>query len=166
MGYSLRNHVLTTIRLISSNPDADEPQLVDGLRSMGYSALQAELLIAFVPLGVARPVVRRLSEATPFTWSDHVFVLKGNQKLTIPLEAVREFVEAVRLGEETFTTGIIPREDLTRAVRLSVEINLISRVLDAGKTVDIISAPILLRLGEAEGFDEWYSEILKILMQN
>lgn len=42
---------------------------------------------------------------------------------------VPEFVEAERLGDETFTTGIIPREDFRKVAPLSVELNLINKVL-------------------------------------
>jgi hypothetical protein len=156
---SLRNDVLTTIGVMAGNPDASEGEIVDFLRCLGYDDLQAEILVAFIPLGLGRAVIRRLPVETPIDLSDCVWVLKGDRQLEIPLRQVPEFVEALRLGEETFTTGIIPTEEFSQAVRFSVELNAISKVLNAGSTVANVAAPILLRLGDATGFEDWYKAL-------
>ena len=72
---------------------------------------------------------------------------------------VPEFVEAERLGEETFTTGIIPREDFSKVAQISVELNLVNKTLFAGLTPAIIEPPVLFRLGDVAGFEDWYSRI-------
>ena len=91
--------------------------------------------------------------------SDHAIVLKDGRELILPLMLVPEFVEAERLGEETFTTGIIPREDFAKVVPFSVELNLINQMLFEGLTAGTISAPVLMRLGDAEAFEDWYRKI-------
>ena len=48
---ALREDVVTTVRVIAENSDANEALLVECLRSIGYETLQAELLVAFVPFG-------------------------------------------------------------------------------------------------------------------
>ena len=156
---SVRDHVLMTARFIAANPEATEAELVDGLCGIGYQELEAELLVALVPLGMARAVIRRLPQPEPVELSDHAIVLKDGRELILRLIQVPEFVEAERLGEETFTTGIIQGEDFAIIGTLSVELNLVNKMLFAGTTPDIISSPVLIRLGDAEGFEGWYEQI-------
>jgi hypothetical protein len=89
---------------MGENPDANESLLVDCLRALGYERLQAELLVAFVPLGLARAIISRIPTDLP-ELSDHALILKGNQTKKARLIRVPEFVEALHLGEETFKTG-------------------------------------------------------------
>jgi len=84
-------------------------------------------------------------------------IRKGEQEKKVKLRYVPEFAEALKLGEETFLTGVIPKEPFTAASRLSVELNLLNQALEAETTLSTISAPILLRLGEVPGFDDWYN---------
>ncbi len=156
---SLRDDVLTTVRVIAETPDAHEEEIVSSLRSFGYQTLRAELLVVFVPLGLARGLIYRLPEQTPIMLSDHVLVLKDNRQLKIPLLLVPEFVEALALGEETFTSGIIPKEHFSNVVGFSVELDVINQAFNAEKAVAHVAAPILLRLGEVEGFEDWYRTI-------
>ena len=155
----MREDVVTTVRVIAENRDANEGLLVDCLRLVGYETLQAELLVAFVPLGLARAIISRLPTAVPIKLADHVCILKGDQKKRVPLIRVPEFVDSLNLGEETFTTGVIPKQHFTEAAGLSVELNLINQALIAGNTISSIAAPILLRLGQVPGFDDWYNGI-------
>lgn len=155
----MREDILTTIRVIAENREANDGLLVDCLRLTGYETLQAELLIAFVPLGLARAIISRLPTVFPIKLADYVWIVKGDQKKEVPLIHVPEFTESLTLGEETFTTGVIPKEYFTEAARLSVELNLVNQALIAGKTMTSMAAPILLRLGEVPGFDDWYNRI-------
>lgn len=155
----LRDEVLATIQVIAENPGLDEVAIVDELRCLHYEELRAELLVAFVPLGLARALIYRLPVQTRIVLSDHVLVLTADRRLEVPLLVVPEFVEAFALGEETFTTGIISQEHFSQVVRFSVEMNLINESLNAGKVVAEVAAPILLRLGEVAGFEEWYRTV-------
>lgn len=158
-GIALREDIVTTVRVIAENRDAHEGLLVDCLRLVGYETLQAELLVSFVPLGLARAIVSRLRTAVPIELADHVWVLKGDQKKKVPLIRVPEFVDSLNLGEETFTTGVISKEYFAEAAGFSVELNLINQALIAGDTISKIAAPILLRLGQVPGFDDWYNQL-------
>ena len=117
----VQNDVFTTIRFFASNPEADEADLVEGLCSIGYERLHAELLVVFVPMGLSRALIRRFEVEEPTRLSDHVLVMKPGGVLEVPLARVPEFVEAQRLGEETFTTGIICREHFANVAQFSVE---------------------------------------------
>lgn len=64
------------------------------------------------------------------------------------------------LGEETLQTGIIPREQFKAATAFSLELNLITKVLNAGASISgEIAPPILLRLADTPGFEEWYQAL-------
>jgi hypothetical protein len=80
--------------------------------------------------------------------------------MEVVLADVPEFTAALQLGEEAFITGIIPREQF-RASCNSVELNLVSEALNAGKEIGgaRITPSILLRLAEAPGFSEWYQGV-------
>ena len=157
---SLRDHVLTTVRFMAANPKANDGELVDGLCCKGYEELQAELHMVLVPLGLARAVIRRLPQPDPVELSDHAVILRDGRELILPLMLVPEFVEAERLGEETFTTGIIPREDFSKVAPRSVELILVNNMLFAESTSGIIAPPFLLRLGDVAAFEDWYSGIV------
>ena len=66
----------------------------------------------------------------------------------------------LELGEETFVTGIIPREQFIASCQ-SVEINLINQALDEGAKLGgaVFSPSILLRLADTPGFEEWYESL-------
>ena len=154
---SLRDHVLTTVRLIAANPKAAEGELIYGLCCLGYEELEANLLVFFVPLGLARAVIHRLPQ--PVEMSDHAIALQDDRELTIPLMLVSEFVEAERLGEETYLTGIISSEDFVEVAQMSAEFNVVSDTLSAGLTPLYIAPPVVLGLAETPGFDDWYRGI-------
>lgn len=155
----MREDVVTTVRVIAENPDANEALLVECLRSIGYETLQAELLVAFVPLGLARAIISRLPAAVPIKLSDYVWVLNDGQEKKVRLTRIPQFVESLNLGEETFTRGVIQKEHFTEAAGLSVELTIINQALIAGRTISSIAAPVLVRLGQVPGFDDWYNRI-------
>jgi hypothetical protein len=141
---------------------AGEHAVVENLIARGYSSLRAEVLLVFVPLGLGRAVISRLSIDAPIVLPDTALILeapKGRQ-FEVRLADVPEFVTAVELGEESFVTGIIPRDRFSASCN-SVELNLINEALDKGVSLDgaCFSPSILLRLAEAPGFEEWYQSL-------
>ena len=155
----LRDEVLATIQVIAESPGLNEGAIVDELHCLHFEKLRAELLVVFVPLGLARSLIYRLPAQPRIELSDHVWVLRADRRLKVPLQMVPEFVEAFALGEETFRCGILSQEHFSQVVRFSVELNLINEALNAGTVAAEVSAPILLRLGEVTGFEEWYRTV-------
>jgi hypothetical protein len=160
IGKCIHEDVLITAGLFGENPSAHENTLVEFLVAQGYNPMRAEVLVAFVPLGLARPVIARLEANPPIDLPDIAFVddHSRRRKLEVRLTDVPEFVAACELGEETFQTGIIPREQFKAASGFSVELHLISDLLSAGSEIGgaTISPPIFLRLADTEGFNKWY----------
>lgn len=160
---TMRDDVLTTLALISDNPSADEGTIVELLVAQGYDRLRAEVLIAFVPLGLARALIARIPADPPIHLSQTAQIqnLASGPTKEVRLAEIPEFQISHELGEEAFTTGIVPREQFDAASRLSVELNLINDALRAKANLGgaKMAAPILLRLAEAPGFEEWYQKL-------
>jgi hypothetical protein len=159
----MRNDILKAVALIADDPSADEREIVERLVAQGYDALRAELLVAFAPLGLGRAVITRLAADPPVRLSATAQIrdFTNDRWLEVRLDDVPEFVAARELGEETFLTGIIPREQFQAAAGLSVELNLVNDALSAGESIGGAKAspPILLRLADAPGFEDWYQRV-------
>jgi len=159
---TIRDDVIATTEAMAACIEAGEDSVVRHLVGQGYSQLRAEVLLVFVPLGLARSLIRRLPVSSPLELPDRAIIFDANQnEYSVPLCDVPEFVAALELGEETFRTGIIPRAQFSNSCH-SVELNLINQMLDAGTEISgaVFSPSFLLRLAEVPGFDEWYQSII------
>ena len=160
---TLRDDVLITSGVISNSRASDDGSIVAQLVRRGYGRLQAELLVAFVPLGVGRTVIARLPISPPISLSDTALIRdpKAGKLYEITLAEVPEFELARELGEETFATGIIPRNQLEAVSSRSVELQVINQALKADAELGSakVEAPVLLRLTEAPEFREWYRDL-------
>ena len=89
----------------------------------GLTAFTSEILIVFVPAGLVRPLLRRVS--------------KGRYELPdqIQLSRVAEFVEAERVGESTFETGGLPRDVFQNVAFRSAEYDALNQALNAGADI-------------------------------
>lgn len=56
-----RDDVFVTIGLMVEEPLLSDQDIISRLLSAGFDQLKAEVLCAFVPLGLARPVIRRIA---------------------------------------------------------------------------------------------------------
>jgi hypothetical protein len=139
-----------------------EHAVVENLIAQGYSSLRAEVLLVFVPLGLARALIPRLAIDPPMVLPDTALIQESPQgrQFEVRLADVPEFVTALELGEESFVTGIIPREQFSASCN-SVELILINQALDKGAKLGgaVFSPSILLRLADAPGFEEWYESL-------
>lgn len=147
---------------MAENPSASEADIVVRLIDLGYDELEAEKLVAFVPLALARALIARLGADPPVQLSDTALIRDGTTDRVVQLDNVPEFVTALQIAEEAFVSGIVPRDKFTAVCKLSVELNLINQVLNAASPITWaqFSPPIFLRLAEASGFEEWYRSVL------
>jgi hypothetical protein len=153
--------VLTTIAVMAENPAATEQEIVLRLTEKGYDEFQAEKLVAFVPIAIARAIIERLGANPPIELSETALITDRATDRSVRLMDIPEFVTARRLAEETFSSGMIPGDELGAASDFSVEMYLINQVLNSGKSIDgaVLSPPILLRLADSPEFEEWYRSI-------
>ena len=158
---TLHEDVFTTVAAVETTKATTDQEIVDELIARGYDCLRAELLAAFVPLGLARAVIARLPSKPVLRLPDSVVVLDGDRRLTVKLESVPEFQTARHIGEETYASGVIPRDLFSLVVAFSVEFNLINQALHAGKELGRLTfaPPVLIRLADAPGFERWYQTI-------
>lgn len=155
-----RDDVFVTIGLMVEEPLLSDHDIILRLLSSGFDPLKAEVLCAFVPLGLARPVIRRISRIRlpkVAVITDQV----NNREFKVRLDRVAEFREALQIGEETFETGILSSKELEAATKRSVELILLNKALNAGARIENgrMAPPYLLRLAEAPHFEEWYRQI-------
>ena len=159
---SMRTDVLTTVAAMATAISHGEHAVVEKLVEHGYSRLRAEVLVTFVPIGLCRAVIARLSAHPPLVLPDKALIkdYARDRTLEVRLADVPEFVVARELGEEAYVNGVIPRAQF-QASCISVELNLINQALDAGsKLGGLQMAPqILLRLADTPGFEEWYEGV-------
>lgn len=156
----IRDDILITTEAFHNCISEGGPAVVERLIELGYNPLQAEILLVFVPLGLARSVIARLPATDTIKLPDHAIVRAANgNEWKVPLLAVPEFVAAREMGEETFDSGLISREQFQASCG-SVELNLLNQSLKAGVELEgaVISPSILLRLADAPGFEAWYRE--------
>jgi hypothetical protein len=141
-----------------------EHAVVERLVEQGYSRMRTEVLVVFVPLGLYRAVIAQLPARPPIALPEIAMIqdYAHDRTLKVRLANVPEFVAALELGEETFVTGVLPREHLD-ACCISVELNLINEALNAGKELggSRFASPYLLRLAETPGFEEWYQSVTR-----
>ncbi len=159
---TIRDDVLKTAFLMADLYDSED-EIVERLVALGHDVLRAELLMVFVPLGLARSIIARLPADPPVQLSDMAVIMDfaNDQMLPVKLADVPEFVAALYLGEEFFQTAIISREQFGVAISSSVELILINKALAAGTSLDgaEMAQPHLLRLAKTPGFEEWYRAI-------
>ncbi len=162
---SLRDDVLTTVEVISEEPNRSDQIVVERLVEEGYDIFHAELLTVFVPLGLGRALIERMRFRPAVQLSDKVIVLglTSDERRAVNLSQVPEFQVALHLGRETFQTGIIPREQFSAASSIGVEMKLINQILNSGNEVEgsVIAAPVLVRLAKAPGFEAWYHRLME-----
>src|SRR5687767_1036602 len=125
---TIHGDVLNTVTAIDAVNAATEQEIVEELIRRGYSRLRAEILAVFVPLGLGRAVIARLPGNPAIRLSETAVVCSsdGKRGLRLPLVAVREFETALHIGEENFTSGLIPASVLSSVIAFSVEIQLIN----------------------------------------
>ena len=71
---------------------------------------------------------------------------------------VAEFREALQIGEETFSKGLLSSKDLQASANRSLELVLVTKALNSGVSIQNarMPSPVLLRLAKAARFEEWY----------
>ena len=159
---TVRDDVIATTEAMAACIEAGEDAVVQYLVGHGYSQLRAEVLLVFVPLGLARSVIARLPVNSPLGLPDLAIIRDAERKeYSVRLRDVPEFVAALELGEETFHTGVIPREQFSKSCH-SVEFNLVNQMLNEGTEISgaVFTPSFMLRLAEVPGFEEWFQDII------
>ena len=156
---TVHEDVFATVAAFQKTNATTDQEIVDELVAQGYDPLRAELLAVFVPLGLARALIARISSLVHLP--ETAVVLDGDRRLTVQLGSVTEFQTACHIGEETLSKGVIPRELFSSVVAFSVELNLINQALHAGKELGglTFASPVLIRLADVPGFEGWYRTV-------
>lgn len=129
--------VMRVIDLIAARPDiADEDALI-ALVADGIGAVDAELLIRFVPCGLTYALLKLLG-VSKFPSTYQVQNAAGKW-VELPLAVEHYFSTALRVGYDVTTLGYterISREVFTAATLRSAEMNAINQYFESGGTLE------------------------------
>jgi hypothetical protein len=159
---AIRDDVLAAITLLSA-PEVDEGEVIAEFIARGSSPFRAELLLAFVPLGVGRVLIARLPNM-PAQMPDTASIPDpdGDTIYKADLASIAEFTEAVAVADAAYQDGNIPRQTLASAALYGSEMKAIWSARQAGKNLSTsrVGPPFLPSLAEVEGFEEWYRSLV------
>ena len=167
MSEDIKGKVLTTIEAIKSYGEKGEMEVANALISHGMSELEAEIFVAFVPLAFGRVfLLERLREKIRISTSENISIFheKSNSYLSLPLQDEPVYVEAYKIAKEISSTGRISAEQLQSIIFYGAEADTINNALRSGATLESlngakINPPVLMNLGQIEGFESRYPQI-------
>jgi hypothetical protein len=103
--------VLDAVSFIAASPQIEEAELVRLLQGLGYSAVQAEKLNAFVPSSFAWALLKRMGLAS-FP-SHYIALAEHGREVSLPVAHEHYFTAALQLAYQTLEQGW--SEQLSRA---------------------------------------------------
>src|SRR5262245_26574771 len=108
---------------MAADAGAHEGIIASRLVERGFARMRAAALAWFVPVGLARAVIKRIPADPPIKFAETVLIKDEatNREFEVNLSEVPEFVTAVEIGEEEYATGFIAREDFKEVSLRSAE---------------------------------------------
>src|SRR4051812_1711317 len=105
---TVRDDVLTAVAVMGDARFTEDKTIIERLFAQGYDLLRAEILLAFVPLGIGRAVIPRITAIPPISLPEKALIQNGSRDcmFEVALVDVPEYVIARQLGEETFLMGL------------------------------------------------------------
>lgn len=67
-----RQQIIRAMHVMAADPQATDHAMAGALRSVGHDELEAEVLVAFLPLGLARAIISRLPDAASYKLSSRL----------------------------------------------------------------------------------------------
>ena len=157
-----RARVLEAVKVLSSEANLDDAQLVEELKKGGFSAREAGLLVALVPTAFGRPLLEKLG-VTEFAPSVSVPKRAGGW-VDLPLAQFPIFTTALSVAKEHWRSGTFERRAYESIALRSAEVNAANRALNDG--VDIKGATVASALvGPPFAEDLGYGSFLSRLRQ-
>ena len=111
----------------------DFPAQHRALHALGFDECEAHRLIAFVPAGLARPVLERLGVQVSPTAS---VALESGGLLEFSLDQQPVYVAAVALSRAYFERGCLPKETFDRIVWGTAEVDAVNNGLNEGASCE------------------------------
>ncbi len=154
---AVRKGIEDTMRTIEADPQRDDEAIVDELRKLGYSKVQAEKLGAFVPIAFAWPVLERAGVET-FPTTYWVKAQDGT-KVERPLAGEPYFVAAHDMAKRAVASrwsADISKDRYYAVARRSGEWNAVSDAMKQNISVkgSTLGSPVLLRLTAEEAREQ------------
>jgi hypothetical protein len=145
------------------NIKLDDTGIESALKSAGFSARDAALLIALVPSAFARPALEKLGVAH-FVESVSARDVHG-EWVQVPLRKVRLYQLALTIARRHYESGAVDTEHYKGLALRSAELNAASNALNAGVKVEgstVATALVRVR-AEDLGHGSWYAKLRRVL---
>ena len=150
---TVHERVMATVALMVPESGTDEDDFVPRLVAAGCSPLQAELLVLLVPIALGRAVIAGRPRM-PATMPEAAAVPAADRVYYVRLTAIPEFAVAAAAA----AGGAIPPDQVAEVGAWGCELHAIRAAVEAGQdlTQCQVSAPFLVGLADAPGFEEWF----------
>jgi hypothetical protein len=159
----LRNDVLRAIDIMALHDDSDDAQLVRVLAEAGFSKLDAEQLVSFVPLAFSRPVLERMG-VTDIPESFSVMTRTGRW-VEMPLSDQPVYVLAASIIGDPHMMAVMSNKTFKRLVKRCPMVNAADGLLNAGQDFSEAAMPVALSNLSAEeiGYLPWWHRLRRSL---
>lgn len=138
-------------------PERDEELIIQELRAQGATPLEAEKLVAYLPLAFAQVVVRDMGSRFP---DSARFLTEGTQierPVFLPEEPL--WLESIRLAEKARAGESLTREQFNAIALRSGTIDVLDNALRAGsRPENLVFTPALITLS-AEAAAELHNQV-------
>ncbi|WNG37225.1 hypothetical protein F0U61_28785 [Archangium violaceum] len=136
--------------------DRDDELIYEELRSQGATPLEAEKLVAYLPLAFGQVLVQHMGPRFP---DSALFVTAGTRNerpVFLPEDPL--WCESIRLAEEAIADGSLTRDQFNAIALRSSTLHALNNALNAGsKPEDLVFAPSVITLS-AEAAAELHNQ--------
>jgi hypothetical protein len=160
----LRNDVLRAIDIMAPHYDCDDAQLVRVLAEAGFSKLDAEQLVTFVPLAFSRPVLERMG-VTDLPESFSVMTRAGRW-VQMSLAEQPVYVLAASIIGDSDTMAAMSNATFKHLVKRCPMANAADGLLNAGQDFSEAAMPVALSNLTAEdlGYLPWWRRLRRSIL--
>ena len=157
----IRN-LLRAIDVMGRNVKLDDIGIESALKSAGFSARDAALLVALVPSAFARPALEKLGIAH-FVESVSARNVHG-EWVQVPLRKVRLYQLALTIARRNYAGAAVDPEHYKGLASRSAELNAASNALNAGMALEGSTFATALVGVRAEdlGYGSWYAKLRRL----
>jgi hypothetical protein len=159
----LRNDVLRAIDIMALHDDCDDAQLARILAQSGFSKLDSERLVTFVPLAFSRPVLERMG-VTDIPQSFSAMTRTGRW-VQMQLSSQPVYVLAASIMGDPDTMAFMSNATFKHLVKRCPMVSAADGLLNAGQDFSGAGMPVALSNMTAEdlGYLPWWRRLRRAM---
>jgi hypothetical protein len=151
--------LVRAIEIMGRNASLDDRGIADALTNSGFTALEASLLLAFVPSAFARPVLEGLGVQH---FGESVSApKKGGGRVEVPLKEIPVYCAALALVRGHPSAQILQPEHFKSLAMRSAELDAANNALNAGADLKggAFASALVSVSAEDLGYGSWPSRL-------